>query len=104
MVGYGQMVSKYGGVSSTDLNYVDANGKVGGTFGIDKYGRQEKVSGNIITSGLVMHLDAGNASSYPGTGTTWTDLSGKGSDGTLKNGPTYSSDVVGLLFLMGMMS
>jgi hypothetical protein len=28
------------------------------------------------TDGIVLHLDAGNASSYPGTGTTWTDLSG----------------------------
>jgi hypothetical protein len=45
----------------------------------------------IVTSGLVMHLDAGNSSSYPGTGTTWTDLSGNGNNGTLTNGPTYSA-------------
>ena len=47
--------------------------------------------GGIVTSGLVMHLDAGNASSYPGSGTAWTDLSGNGNNGTLTNGPTYSS-------------
>ena len=46
---------------------------------------------SIVTSGLVMHLDAGNASSYPGTGTAWTDLSGNGNNGTLTNGPTYSA-------------
>jgi hypothetical protein len=46
---------------------------------------------SIITSGLVMNLDAGNASSYPGSGTTWYDLSGSGNDGTLTLGPTYSS-------------
>jgi hypothetical protein len=39
----------------------------------------------------VLYLDAGNASSYPGSGTTWTDLSGNGRDGTLTNGPTYSA-------------
>ena len=46
---------------------------------------------SIITSGLVLHLDAGNAASYPGTGTTWTDLSGNSRNGTLTDGPTYSS-------------
>ena len=45
----------------------------------------------IVTSGLALHLDAGNTASYPGTGTTWTDLSGNGNTGTLTNGPTYSS-------------
>jgi hypothetical protein len=46
---------------------------------------------SIITSGLVLNLDAGNAASYPGSGTVWTDLSGNGNNGTLVNGPTYSS-------------
>lgn len=46
---------------------------------------------SIVTSGLVLHVDAGNSSSYPGSGTTWTDLSGQSIDGTLTNGPTYSS-------------
>jgi hypothetical protein len=45
----------------------------------------------IVTSGLVMHLDAGNASSYPGSGTAWTDLTVNGNNGTLTNGPTYSA-------------
>ena len=30
----------------------------------------------IATEGLVLSLDAGSPASYPGTGTTWTDLSG----------------------------
>jgi hypothetical protein len=29
-----------------------------------------------VTDGLVLALDAGNRKSYPGSGTTWTDLSG----------------------------
>ena len=31
-----------------------------------------------VSDGLVLHLDAGNPASYPGTGTNWYDLSGKG--------------------------
>ena len=42
-------------------------------------------------NGLVLALDAGNTKSYPGSGTTWTDLSGNGNTGTLTNGPLYSS-------------
>jgi hypothetical protein len=36
----------------------------------------------LVTEGLVMSFDAGNASSYAGSGTTWTDLSGRGNHGT----------------------
>jgi len=46
---------------------------------------------SIVTSGMVLHLDAGNPASYPGSGTTWTDLSGNGYNGTLTNGPTFDS-------------
>lgn len=33
-------------------------------------------SPSIVRSGLVLHLDAANVKSYPGSGTVWTDLSG----------------------------
>jgi hypothetical protein len=46
---------------------------------------------NIVTDGLVLHLDAANTKSYPGSGTTWFDKSGNGKNGTLTNGPTFSS-------------
>ena len=45
----------------------------------------------VVTDGLVLALDAGNTKSYPGSGTTWTDLSGNGNTGTLTNGPTFDS-------------
>jgi hypothetical protein len=45
----------------------------------------------IVASGLVLHLDAGKSSSYPGSGTIWTDLSGRNNNGVLTNGPTYNS-------------
>jgi len=44
----------------------------------------------IVTDDLVLCLDAANKRSYPGTGTTWTDLAGS-NDGTLINGPTFDT-------------
>ena len=44
----------------------------------------------IVTNGLVLNLDAAKVDSYPGTGTTWRDLSGNNNNGTLTNGPTFS--------------
>ena len=54
----------------------------------------------IVTDGLVFYVDAGNDNSYPGSGTTWTDLIGD-NDGTLTNGPTYDSGNGGSLVLDG---
>ena len=51
--------------------------------------------------GLILNLDAGNSASYPGTGTTWTDLSGQGNNGTLINGVGYSSANSGSLVFDG---
>lgn len=44
----------------------------------------------IVRDGLLLDLDAGNTASYSGSGTTWTDLSASGNNGTLVNGPTYN--------------
>lgn len=55
----------------------------------------------IVTSGLVVCLDAGNAKSYPGSGTTWTDLSGNSNSVTLQNSPTYSANNGGFFNLNG---
>ena len=43
-----------------------------------------------VAENLALFLDAGNSSSYPGSGTTWTDLVGA-KQFTLHNNPTYSS-------------
>ena len=43
----------------------------------------------IVTDGLVLHLDAGNRKSYPGSGNTCYDLSGGSNNGTL-NSVDYS--------------
>jgi hypothetical protein len=54
-----------------------------------------------VTDGLVLHLDAANIRSYPGSGTTWTDLSGQGNNGTLTNGPTFNASNGGSLVFDG---
>jgi len=43
------------------------------------------------SNGLVLHLDAANNKSYPGSGTSWRDLSSNGNNGTLTGGPTFSN-------------
>ena len=45
-----------------------------------------------ITNGLVLCIDAANSKSYSGSGTSISDISGKGNSGTLSNGPTFSSN------------
>ena len=56
----------------------------------------------IVTDGLVLALDAGNQRSYPGSGTTWYDLSGNGNNGTLVNGVGYSGSDGGYLSFDGV--
>tara|TARA_R110000823_G_scaffold10794_6_gene37537 strand:- start:315 stop:1025 length:711 start_codon:yes stop_codon:yes gene_type:complete len=81
---------------------VDTNGNIGGAFGLDKYGKKEyDVSGDIVSLGLVLHLDAGNMSSYPASGTIWSDISGNVNHGTLINNPTYNSSKGGNLVFNG---
>jgi len=55
----------------------------------------------LATDGLIVHLDAGDSASYPGTGTQWTDLSGSGNHATLYGNPTYSADAGGSLVFDG---
>jgi hypothetical protein len=59
------------------------------------------ISPGIVTDGLVLWLDAGITPSYPGSGNTWSDLSGNNYNGTLTNGPTYSSSNGGSIFFDG---
>lgn len=52
----------------------------------------------IVTSGLVLALDAGDVNSYPGSGTTWYDVSGNNFDATLVNGPSFAGTGPGTSF------
>ena len=55
---------------------------------------------SIVTDGLVLCLDAANKRSYPGTGTTWTDIIGS-NIGTLTNGLTFDAANAGSLIFDG---
>lgn len=61
-------------------------------------------SPRIVTDGLVLCLDAANPKSYIGSGVTWGDLSGTVSgttQGTLTNGPIFSSENSGCIVFDG---
>jgi len=55
---------------------------------------------DVVEDGLVLCLDAASKRSYSGSGTTWVDTVG-GNNGTLTNGPTFSSANGGSLVLDG---
>jgi hypothetical protein len=55
-----------------------------------------------VLGGLVLYLDAANKKSYPGSGTTWFDLSGNNYTGSLTNGPTFSSTNGGSIVFDGV--
>lgn len=68
-----------------------------GVWGLNEQFLSQKSSSwprlSIIQEGLMVHLDASVTSSYPGTGTTWFDISGNGRHAS--GSASYSSDVGG---------
>ena len=55
----------------------------------------------IITENLVFNIDAANTDSYPGSGTTVSDLVGS-NDATLNNGTLFTSDNGGAFIFDGI--
>jgi hypothetical protein len=49
---------------------------------------------DIITNGLVLHLDAADRKSYPGSGTVWRDRSGRGNHANLRNWSSPSTTII----------
>jgi hypothetical protein len=66
------------------------------------YGYSETSAPNIVTDDLILYLDAGQPSSYGGSGVNWLDLSGEGNDATLINGVPYNSAEGGYLEFDGV--
>ena len=52
----------------------------------------------IVTSGLVLALDAADVNSYPGSGTTWYDLSGNNYSASLNSGAAFNTSAQGITF------
>jgi hypothetical protein len=56
---------------------------------------------SLFTTGITVHLDASNPTSYSGSGTTWYDLSGNGLNAELQNGVLWSSEDGGVMTFDG---
>jgi hypothetical protein len=65
-------------------------------------GRTHIATKGTVQSGLVLNLDTGVSTSYPGSGTAWTDLSGNANNATLVAGPTFNSSNGGNLIFDGV--
>lgn len=93
------------------LNETYANCSIGAVYAYKCALTPEEIENNynatkaryetVLASGLVAHLDASNTSSYSGSGSTWTDLTGNGNDGTI-NGATWSSTDGGIFDFDGV--
>lgn len=57
---------------------------------------------NVVTGGLSLYLDAGYSTSFTTASNTWFDVSGYNRNGTLTNGPTFSSDGGGSILFDGV--
>ena len=53
------------------------------------------------TASALLYIDIGKSASYSGTGTSYTDLSGNGNNGTSAGSPTYSNRYGGYVSLDG---
>jgi hypothetical protein len=59
---------------------------------VDLFGARLLNYKGLITNGLLCFLDAGNASSYDGTGSTWYDLTGNGNNATFVGNASWNND------------
>ena len=60
-------------------------------------GPKDSLETGVVKDGLVFWVNAADEASYPGLGTTWTDVVG-GATGTLTNGPVYDRSLPGVSF------
>jgi hypothetical protein len=87
---------------------LDAHGNATGTFDATKntLGSTKTLldfrNYQHSTSNLIFHFDASNTASYPGSGTTWFDLTDNSIDGTMDGGVTYSSEYGGVMSFNGL--
>lgn len=93
-----------GGAGGGSANGGGGGGSSKSISGISSFGTANTTGDGSVTitclsnSGLVLHLDAGNTTSYSGTGTTWNDLSGNGSNVTLTSTSFNSANGGSIVF------
>lgn len=86
-----------------------AGGATKSSTNLNSYGPMNNTGNGSVTitcfsnSGLVLHVDAGNPASYSGSGSTWNDLSGNGTNVSLFN-TTYNSSNGGSIVFNGTTS
>ena len=106
---------KQNNVNNNNYHYISAGSKIDALTAYQKELTQSEItelynSGNgkqitatpIVQSGLVLNLDASRSSSYTGTGTTWTDISGNSNNGTMVNGPVFGTASGGIITFDGV--
>jgi len=76
-------------IVTTSIESTEASVNIGEWF---LYTRKIEYNPIDINNGLQVHLDATVGVSYPGSGTAWYDISGKGRHGTWSAAPNYDSD------------
>jgi hypothetical protein len=90
--------------AKTDSAFINLVNHISGTTQTTVSGALSWLSANgywtsyhplIITTGLQLYLDAGNPASYPGSGTTWYDLTGNGNDVVMENSVSISWTAIG---------
>jgi len=99
---YNALQSRYGlaSITATQMPVVQRQ-QSSGTLLVN--GEFDEFTGApVVDNSLLLWLDAGQTSSYSGTGTTWTDLSGSGTNGTLTSGPTYNASKGGSIVFDGV--
>jgi hypothetical protein len=91
-----------GGPTIAGITTVDSTGFMRVPVGDTRKRTYIPPTDNIVTDGLVLHLDAGRPESYTDGETTWRDLSGNNNNGTLENGVGFTVDDGGSLEFDGV--
>ena len=89
---YNALRNRYGksAITSTQMPVVQRQ-LSSGTLLVNSGEFDEFTGAPVVDTSLRLWLDAGQTSSYSGSGTTWTDLSGGSNTGTLVNSPSFST-------------
>lgn len=83
----GNVNGLYGGITDQSLSGIDN----GTGYGVANGLYVDVQNKSIVRNGLVLYLDSTNRQSYNGSSTLWDDLSTSRNNGTLVNGPTFTT-------------